>query len=82
MKTWQLAFLSIWMFVLADAVYMKVKQEGLNVRNFIRHEPPLKQEYSIELINQDTVKVYSHSTQKLYTVPFNSIDSVLLIDNL
>jgi len=39
-------------------------------------------EYSIEILNQDSVKVYSHSTHKLYTVPFNSIDSVLLIDNI
>lgn len=49
------------------------------------HEPSpttINKEYAVELVNQNTVKVYSYSSHKLYTVPVDSIISVFDIDNL
>jgi hypothetical protein len=42
----------------------------------------IDKEYAVELVNQNTVKVYSYSSHKLYTVPMDSIVSVFEIDNL
>lgn len=42
----------------------------------------IDKEYAVELVNQNTVKVYSYSSHKLYTVPMDSIISVFEIDNL
>ena len=42
----------------------------------------IDKEYVVELVNQNTVKVYSYSTHKFYTVHCDSINSVFEIDNL
>jgi len=42
----------------------------------------IDKEYAVELVNQDTVKVYSYSSHKFYTVHCDSINSVFEIDNL
>lgn len=41
----------------------------------------IKTEYCIELINQDKVKVHSHSTDRIYICDFGKIQEVLIIDN-
>ena len=42
----------------------------------------IDKEYVVELVNQNTVKVYSYSSHKFYTVHCDSINSVFEIDNL
>lgn len=43
---------------------------------------PIKQEYTIELVNQEQVRIYSHSTGLTYTCKYDSINSIFLKDNL
>lgn len=42
----------------------------------------IKTEYQLEILNQDSVKVYSNSTERIYIVPFDKVGTVLLKDNL
>lgn len=43
-------------------------------------EPILKTEYEIELINQDSIKIYNGSV--LDTIPFNKLEEYIESDNL
>ncbi len=47
----------------------------------VGEEPAIKTEYRLELLNQDSVKIYSESTQQLYVVPVDSIQYILSFDN-
>jgi len=68
-----------WLTFVGCILYIIIKEPSIN------KEPSLAdidREYAVELVNQNTVKVYSYSTHKLYTVPLDSIVSVFDIDNL
>ena len=43
---------------------------------------PIDQEYSVELINQDSCAVYSHSTGVTYRCKFSDVNEIFLIDNI
>ena len=43
---------------------------------------PIKQEYIIEIVNQNTVLIYSPSTDITYKCKLKEIDQYLLKDNL
>ena len=40
------------------------------------------QEYTLELVNQDTVKIYSHSSEVVYTIGSDEIQEILEFDNM
>lgn len=68
-----------WLIFVGCIVYITISEPSIN------KEPSLAdidKEYAVELVNQNTVKVYSYSSHKLYTVPLDSIISVFEIDNL
>lgn len=48
----------------------------------MNNKPPIKQEYTIELVNQDTIKIYSHLSNKLYITTYDKTINVFLDDNL
>lgn len=43
---------------------------------------PIQAEYTIELVNQDSVKIYSLDNQKVYEVSPQQITETLIKDNL
>jgi len=47
-----------------------------------KNRTPIKQEYTIELIDQKNIKIYSHSTKLTYICTFEEINETLLKDNL
>lgn len=53
---------------------------GIYVSNMERVK--IKTEYQLEILNQDSIKVYSNSTERIYIVPFDEVETVLLKDNL
>ena len=44
-------------------------------------QPKIKTEYWLELVNQDSVKIYSLSNKRLYVVPVENILDTLEADN-
>jgi len=48
----------------------------------VRKPRDLKIEYNVELVNEDTAKIYSYLSGKTYVVPMDSIQEAFIIDNL
>lgn len=41
-----------------------------------------KQEYTLEILNQDSVQIYSPSTNTTYKCEMERIEEILIVDNL
>jgi len=65
--------LVVWLMFGGYMIYQTINEPSPTV---------IDKEYAVELVDQNTVKVYSYSTHKFYTVPMDSIVSVFEIDNL
>jgi hypothetical protein len=41
----------------------------------------IESEYCLEIIDQNKVKVHSHSTDIIYIITFDKVEDVLMLDN-
>lgn len=69
-----------WAFIATCAAFMVGYGSGAKIAS--DKKSPIKVEYELEIVDQNTIKMYSHGSKEIFKCPIDSIQAEIEKDNL